>query len=74
MPWQQKIRQLMGKPIGISLSSGQGTSGILCSASDGKLYVMEYLYQSQFALKHYDYNMIHDINGFPSCYNERTLY
>lgn len=74
MRWEQKIRNLMGKPIGISFKNGQGTSGILCKADGTKLYVMEYLYQSQFALKQYDYSMINDINGFPPCKNERPLY
>ncbi len=64
---QQKIRHLIGEPIGISFTNGQGTSGILCNAYDGQLYVLEYLYQSQFALKHYDYQTIQDINPFPNC-------
>ncbi|MEK5392919.1 hypothetical protein NSQ59_21500 [Margalitia sp. FSL K6-0131] len=74
MPWQQKIQHLLGKPVGISFTNGQGTSGILCSAQGGQLYVIEYLYQSQFALKHYDYRMIQDINTFPSCYQQQPLY
>ncbi|KAA0965686.1 hypothetical protein FQ087_05195 [Sporosarcina sp. ANT_H38] len=74
MPWQQKIGHLIGQPIGISLSNGQGTSGILCGTSNGKLLVIEYLYQSQFALKKYDFYMIQDINGFPPCQNQRPLY
>ena len=72
MPWQQKIVYLMGQPIGISLMNGQGTSGILCGTSGGKLLVMEYLYQAQFALKQYDFYMIQDINGFPPCRNQRV--
>ena len=67
MPWQQKIRHLIGQPIGISFMNGQGTSGILCNAYDGQLYILEYLYQSQFALKHYEYRTIQDINPFPKC-------
>lgn len=51
MPWQNKIRYLLGQSIGISLSNGQGTSGVLYGTSQGKLLVIEYLYQSQFALK-----------------------
>jgi hypothetical protein len=67
MPWQYKIQMLMGKPVGVSFINGQGTSGILCDARDGKLFVMEYLYQAQFALKQYDFQQISDINGFPGC-------
>lgn len=74
MPWHQKIGYLIGQPIGISLTNGQGTSGILCGTSKGKLLVIEYLYQAQFALKQYDFYMIQDINGFPPCQNQRPLY
>lgn len=65
MPWQQKIAYLIGQPVGVSLVNGQGTSGILCGVSNGKLLVYEYLYQAQFALKQYDFFMISDVNGFP---------
>lgn len=69
MPWLQKAGYLIGQPVGISFRNGQGTSGILCGTSSGKLLVIEYLYQSQFALKQYDFHMIQDINGFPPCQN-----
>ena len=46
MRWQ-KIPYLIGQPIGISFINGQGTSGVLCSAHDGQLYVYEYLYQAR---------------------------
>lgn len=74
MPWQQKIYYLIGRPVGISLTNGQGTSGILCGTSGGKLHVIEYLYQDQFALKQYDFHMIHDVNGFPPCQSQQRLY
>ncbi|MEH6945246.1 hypothetical protein [Bacillus sp. JJ722] len=74
MPWQYKIRYLLGQPVGISLTNGQGTSGILCGISDGKVQVIEYLYQAQFALKQYDFYMIQDINGFPPCQNQQPVY
>ncbi|MBV7508941.1 hypothetical protein KW850_27440 [Bacillus sp. sid0103] len=74
MPWQQKIRHLMGRPIGISFTNGQGASGVLCGTSGGKLLVIEYLYQAQFALKQYDFTMIQDINGFPPCQQQQRLY
>ncbi|ARK32298.1 hypothetical protein [Halalkalibacter krulwichiae] len=67
MNWQQKVWQLMGQPIGVSFKNGQGTSGVLCDAYGGQIYVMEYLYQAQFALKHYDFHSIQDINPFPHC-------
>ncbi len=74
MLWQQKIQYLIGQPIGVSFVNGQGTSGILCGASDGKLLIIEYLYQAQFALKQYDIYTIQDIHGFPSCPNQQPLY
>ena len=74
MPWQQKIRYLIGQPVGISLTNGQGASGVLCGTSGEKLLVIEYMYQSQFALKQYDFYMIQDINAFPPCQNTQPLY
>ena len=72
-PWQHKISYLMGQPIGISLANGQGTSGILCGVSNGKLLVIEYLYQTQYATKQYDFSMIADISGFPPCNQQRLF-
>ncbi|SEA90802.1 hypothetical protein SAMN05421743_11066 [Thalassobacillus cyri] len=74
MPWQQKIQYLYGQPIGVSFMDGTGTSGILCGLSDGKLLVIEYLYQAQFALKQYDMYTIQDIHGFPLCPDQQPLY
>lgn len=73
MPWQQKIRYLFGQPIGVSFMDGTGTSCILCGVSDGRLLVIEYLYQRQFAIKQYEINTIQDINGFPPCQNQQQL-
>lgn len=73
MPWYFKIRFLIGQPVGVSFTNGQGTSGVLCGTSDGKLLVIEYLYQTQFALKQYDFFMIQDINRFPACQNQQPL-
>ncbi|WP_342514636.1 hypothetical protein MKY34_07885 [Sporosarcina sp. FSL K6-1522] len=74
MPWQQKIGYLIGQPVGISFINGQGTSGVLCGTSGGKLLVIEYLYQAQFAMKQYDFHTIQDIHEFPPCQNQRPLY
>lgn len=68
MPWRQKIAYLVGQPVGVSLVNGQGTSGILCGVSNGKLLLYEYLYHTQFALKQYDFFMIQDVNEFPPCH------
>lgn len=69
MPWQMKLEFLMNKPIGVSFTNGQGTSGILCSVENGEIYLLEYLYHTQFALKHYAFDEIQDIHPFPKCYN-----
>jgi hypothetical protein len=74
MPWQYKIQYLIGQPIGVSFTNGQGGSGILCGVSGGKLLVLEYMYQSQFALKQYEFQTIQDINGFPPCHVQQPLY
>jgi len=67
MPWEQHVREMIGKPIGISFCNGQGTSGVLCNVRNDVLYVMEYLYQNQFATKHYSFSIIQDVHMFPSC-------
>ncbi|MGR5997409.1 hypothetical protein ACT7DF_17625 [Bacillus cereus] len=74
MHWQQKIPYLIGRPIGISFINGQGTSGVLCSAHDGQLYVYESFIKLRFAMKHYDYRQIQDIHAFPNCPHQNPLY
>lgn len=67
MHWHHKVHYLTGQPVGVSFMNGQGTMGVLCGISNGKLLIIEYLYQDQFALKQYDIYTIRDINGFPAC-------
>ncbi|WHH60776.1 hypothetical protein [Petroclostridium sp. X23] len=74
MPWQQKLQFLIYQPVGVSLTNGQGVSGILCGVANGEIYLLEYLYQSQFATKHYSFRQIQDINPFPPCYNGPCVY
>lgn len=69
MPWQMKLEFLINKPIGVSFANGQGTSGILCSVENEEIYLLEYLYYTQFALKHYAFDEIQDIHPFPKCYD-----
>jgi hypothetical protein len=66
-PIHQKAVSLIGRTVGISLRNGQGVSGVLCSVRDRQLFVMQYLYQSQFATFHYDLSNVADINPFPRC-------
>jgi len=74
MPWQLRLPYLINKPVGVSLANGQGVSGILCSVANGQIYLLEYLYQSQFATKHYAFNEIQDVLPFPGCYSSSMLY
>lgn len=74
MPWQMKASALIGNPVGVSFTNGQGTSGILCGIENGELLLMEYLYHTQFALKHYPVYTIQDVNAFPACAPSRYEY
>ena len=74
MPWQLRLPFLINKPVGVSLINGQGVSGVLCSVSGGQIFLLEYLYQSQFATKHYSFNEIQDITPFPPCYSPGLVY
>jgi len=66
-PILQKAVALIGKPVGISLTNGQGVSGVLCSVLSGQIYLLQYLYHSQFATFHYAVNTVNDIYPFPVC-------
>ncbi|MGE5704597.1 MAG: hypothetical protein ACM32O_18875 [Clostridia bacterium] len=66
-PWLQRAMYLIGQPVGVSLMDGTGTSGVLCKIERGQVYLMEYLYQTQYAMKHYRFDQIRDITSFPGC-------
>ncbi len=74
MPWQMKLQYLINKPVGVSLKNGQGVSGVLCNVANSEIYLVEYLYQTQFATKHYPFYQIQDINPFPRCYDSERSY
>lgn len=67
----QKAQHLVGQPVGISLQNGQGASGVLCGYDPQQIYVMEYLYHTQFATKHYPLWQIQDILPFPNCHQHQ---
>ncbi|QHT63782.1 hypothetical protein GXP70_07110 [Paenibacillus lycopersici] len=67
MQLQQKALYLVGRNVGISLRNGQGVSGKLCSVQGGEVYVLQYMYASQFATFHYPLNQINDIYPYPDC-------
>lgn len=74
MPWQQRAMYLIGQPVGVSFKDGTGVSGVLCGMSNKELYLMEYLYHTQFATKHYPYEMIQDVLSYPGCYPQGSSY
>lgn len=74
MSLQQKAYAWIGSPVGVSLMDGAGTSGILCSVQGGSIYLIEYLYHTQFATKHYAFNQIRDMYPFPQCPQPQVLY
>lgn len=81
MPIQQKAFALLGRPVGVSLMDGTGVSGILCSVDGGSIYIIEYLYHTQFATKHYTFGQVRDILPYPQCprpypsgYQEQPVY
>ncbi|WP_100371740.1 hypothetical protein [Bacillus sp. FJAT-45037] len=71
MNWFQQTYQYIGQPVGVSLVNGQGTTGVLCEIDQEKVYLLEYLYASQFALKQYPLNQIQNITPFPPCQPNR---
>lgn len=64
---QQKAMSMIGRQDGLSLKNGQGVSGMLCSVQGGQLFLLQYLYASQFATFHYAFNDVADIHPFPAC-------
>lgn len=68
--WQASLPYMINHPVGVSLVNGQGVSGILCGAENNTVYLLQYLYQTQFATMQYPYNQIQNITPFPSCHNQ----
>ncbi|MBO9129117.1 hypothetical protein [Bacillus sp. 165] len=67
-----QLYRLIGKPVGISLRNGKGVSGVLCDVKGNYVYVLDYLYDQQFATFKYGFNEIQNIYHFPSCRSERS--
>ncbi|WP_370452259.1 hypothetical protein [Cohnella sp. AR92] len=64
---QQKAMYYMGRPVGVSLRNGQGVSGILCNVSNSQLFLLQYLYNTQFATFHYPLGEVSDVIPYPAC-------
>ena len=65
-----KIKLLIGQPIGVAFKNGLSVSGVLCDADEDEICLLEYLYQQKFVQKYYDYNLIQGIYIFPNCDND----
>ena len=70
---QDRIKALIGQPIGVAFKNGLSISGVLCEATDDEIVLMEYVYQSKFRQKHYDLDLIDGIYMFPSYLNDKLL-
>lgn len=66
-PWYQRAINLIGQPVGISLVDGTGVSGVLCKIERGQIYIMQYLYQTQYATMHYRFDQIQNVTPYPGC-------
>ncbi|MBD8026165.1 hypothetical protein H9636_05780 [Ureibacillus sp. Re31] len=62
-----KIKLLIGQPIGVAFKNGLSISGVLCGADEDEICLMEYLYQAKFVQKYYNYESIQGIYIFPTC-------
>lgn len=72
MPWKLKAASMIGSPVGVSLVTGEGASGILCGLENGELFLMEY--NTQFAVKQYPLESVQDVNVFPAYAPSRYEY
>lgn len=61
-----RIKSLVGQPIGVAFKNGLSISGVLCEVTDEEIILMEYVYHSKFRQKHYDIDLIDGIYIFPS--------
>ncbi|MWC27765.1 hypothetical protein [Paenibacillus sp. MMS18-CY102] len=64
---EQKASLLIGRPVGVSMRNGNGVTGVLCAVQNGEIFLLQYLYHSQFATFHYPLIQVADILAFPSC-------
>lgn len=74
MPWQANLPYWVNQPVGISLMNGQGVSGVLCSYDNNTVFLMQYLYHTQFATMQYQFAQIQNIMPFPSCNGNGLVY
>lgn len=67
MSWHLNLFNYLNQPVGVSLANGQGAAGILCHVTNTEIYLLEYMYQAQFALKQYSINQVQAVHPFPPC-------
>lgn len=74
MPFDFNLIYMINQPVGVSLIDGRGASGILCNVTEREIYLLEYLYHTQFALKHYPLNIVQAVYPFPPCNGSGWVY
>jgi len=67
MHWSQRVNFMLGMPVCVSFTDGSWVSGVLCTAQNGVIHVIECINQNQFITNEYPYYRIMDITAFPSC-------
>ena len=59
--------KLIGKPVGVALVNGQGVAGILCDIRNGEIFLLQFLFGTQFATFRFPLRQVRTITRFPSC-------
>lgn len=67
MPWRQRIWNLIGLPVGVSLINGRHISGVLCRVRDRQIFIIQFNNQGQYGLRSFNFNQILNVTEFPSC-------
>lgn len=70
---KEKIKSLIGQPIGLEFKNGLCICGVLCDATDDVICLMEYLYQAKFIQRQYEIELIQGIYLFPTCPENEIL-
>ncbi|HWL26302.1 MAG TPA: hypothetical protein VNR38_21555 [Ureibacillus sp.] len=68
-----RIKSLIGQPIGVAFKNGLSISGVLCDANEDEIVLLEYVYQSKFRQKVYDLDLIDGIYMFPNYSTNQIL-
>ncbi len=66
MQWM--LPMLINEHVGIALVNGESTTGKLCRFDSRGIYLMEYLYQTEYRVRRYLYGQIQNMTPYPSCH------